>query len=317
ASVNNSHEVIVAVPITDRSSKTIVGVVRVTEARSVVDSHVFRAWAVMTAAAIAALLVAWAVASLLANKLARPLLRLASNAATLGDGGIVLGGPHTGINELDQLDAALTASSERLAALLARERAFSSDVSHQLRTPLTRLRLQLETLDNSEGSTAALGEVDGLQATIDHLLALSRDRLPVGEAMSVQDAVGAAATRWKARVGESRRLLQVDITPTLLPIRASRTAFDQILDVLIDNAVVHGLGTIELVARRIPGGVAVDVGNPGPAISANEHDKIFERGYGNGNGIGLALARSVAEADGGRLVLSSTAPPRFSLIYVT
>jgi signal transduction histidine kinase len=85
----------------------------------------------------------------------------------------------TGVPEADAIAAALDATAERLDALLTRERTFSADASHQLRTPLAALRIELEALelrgDAPEELDAALAQVERLQATIDTLLAVRRD----------------------------------------------------------------------------------------------------------------------------------------------
>ena len=98
--------------------------------------------------------------------------------------------------------------------------------------------------------------------------------------------------------------------------RGSATSVAQILDVLIDNALQHGHGDIDISQRRITGGGAVDVRDQGDRVAPSEAERIFERGHGAHHGIGLALARSIAEAEGGRLVLARAQPTMFSLILL-
>ena len=100
-------------------------------------------------------------------------------------------------------------------------------------------------------------------------------------------------------------------------MQASATSIEQILEVLIDNALNHGCGTIRVVSRRIGGGAAVDVADEGSSADAGTDEQLFTRGHGSDNGIGLALARSIADAEGGRLVVASRQPTTFSLVLLT
>jgi signal transduction histidine kinase len=103
---------------------------------------------------------------------------------------------------------------------------------------------------------------------------------------------------------------------TATTVRASATSIEQILDVLIDNALTHGTGTICVTSRRIGGGAAIDVADEGSAAGAGTDEQVFARGHGSNNGIGLALARSIADAEGGRLIIARRQPTTFSLILL-
>jgi signal transduction histidine kinase len=99
-------------------------------------------------------------------------------------------------------------------------------------------------------------------------------------------------------------------------VRASTTAVTQIVDVLIDNAVTHGRGSVTVNVRRTGPGVTLDVADEGPGID-QDVETVFGRGVSrsDGCGIGLALARSLAPAEGGKLLVRRAAPaPVFSLI---
>ena len=85
---------------------------------------------------------------------------------------------------------------------------------------------------------------------------------------------------------------------------------------LLENAIRHGRGAVTVATRQIPGGAAIDVADEGGVLDPTASERIFRRGEGKGTGIGLALARSLVEADGGRLVLSHQNPTTFSLILL-
>ncbi|MCU1504152.1 MAG: histidine kinase [Ilumatobacteraceae bacterium] len=318
-SFDHSGELLVyAAPVNERGTDAVAGAVRVAERDAHIDARIHRAWLIMAIAGLIALIIAWVVAAAQARRLARPITELAASAERLGAGGVVLGHDPTGVGELDLLGDTLASSSVQLAELIARERAFTADVSHQLRTPLTGLRLLIEAeVPEAQVRSELLDEVNRLQSTVEHLLALTRDQLPAASAHALGDVVADAQRRWSPRLAAAGRSLDVSIDPHIDAVHGSATALAQILDVLIDNAATHGRGVISLVARSAPGGAALEVTDEGEGIAAPEMGKIFERHHGAGSGIGLALARSLAEADGGRLLLTQLRPPRFSVLFPT
>lgn len=318
SSAHLDHELVLTVPITDRRSEATVGAVRVARELGSIDRQVRRAWFVMGAAAAAGIGGAWALARAQGERLAQPIIRLAAQADRLGRGEF---GPEpelSGIEEVDTVAATLVASSERLAATLARERAFSADVSHQLRTPLTGLRLQLERAERELGPSplvaGALDEVLRLEGTIEHLLALARDISHVTATLDVAAVLAGVDGRWSDRLAGQGRALRVDHQLALGPVHGSDGSVGQVLDVLVDNSTVHGAGTVTVRARPIVGGFVFEVEDEGPGIDETQTDLVFGRRHGSGHGIGLALARSIAEAEGGRLLLASAAPPRFLIV---
>ncbi len=318
-SFDHSTEVLVyAVPVNQHGSDAVAGAVRVAEPDAQIDGRVHRAWLIMVLAGVVALVIAWVVAAAQTRRLVRPISDLAVSAERLGAGGVVLGHDPTGVGELDLLGDTLASSSVRLAEMIARERAFTGNVSHQLRTPLTGLRLLIEgDVAEARVRSELLGEVDRLQSTVEHLLALTRDQVPAASSHPLADVVAGAQRRWTPRLAAAGRSLDVSVDAHLAPVNGSATALSQILDVLIDNAAVHGRGVISLVARAAPGGAALEVSDEGEGIAVAELGRIFERHHGTGHGIGLALARSLAEADGGRLLLTELSPPRFTVLLTT
>src|SRR3954447_8493733 len=130
------------------------------------DGRVHRAWLLIAALSLGGVLTAVALAALQARWLARPLEAIARRSAQLGDGDFSIRAGHFDVPEIDAIAQGLDSSAGRIAELVAREREFSANVSHQLRTPLTALRLRLE----EEELDAALAETDRLEATIAALL---------------------------------------------------------------------------------------------------------------------------------------------------
>jgi signal transduction histidine kinase len=98
---------------------------------------------------------------------------------------------------------------------------------------------------------------------------------------------------------------------------AAGNSIDQIVDVLIDDALRHGNGAVTVTARSLGGAVAIDVADEGSVADIVTDERLFQRGEGDGHGIGLALARSLATAEGGRLLLTNRHPATFTLFLPT
>jgi signal transduction histidine kinase len=202
-----------------------------------------------------------------------------------------------------------------LGALLERERAFSADASHQLRTPLTRLRLGLESalLDPAADREVALHDavsrLDALEQTVSSLLQLARDDSSRSERSDVAALVRDGEQRWADAAREQGRALSVRIDGAVPFAACGVLALRQVLDVLVDNALRHGEGAVVVTVREAGSGVAVDVSDEGAGLGP-EPERAFERRSADarGHGIGLALARSLTEAEGGRLVVTSPGP---------
>ncbi|MEN3359626.1 MAG: hypothetical protein V7637_3608 [Mycobacteriales bacterium] len=311
-------EVIVAVPVT--SGERVVAVVRAASPTSRVYLQIAVAWLGLTGLAVAAVAAGAVLARRQSRRLAAPLERLAEAAQTLGDGDFTIRPAPAGIAEIDAAGAALTRTAERLGDLVGRERAFSADASHQLRTPLTGLRLRLETAlergDLRPAVVAALETADRLERIVDELLALARDAPTARTPADLPALLGDAESHWHGPLAAAGRPLRVSIEPGLPGTRASAAATRQILDVLVANAAGHGAGAVTVTARDADTAVAVDVADEGGGVTVPA-DELFRRRTDRaaGHGIGLALARALAEAEGGRLLLAHPGPaPVFTLL---
>ncbi len=305
----------VAVPVTVDGQERMV--VRATSPRSEVYGRAGLVWLAMAGLAVLALGAVWALSRRFAARLARPLEELAGAALRLGDGDFSVRGPRSGVSEIDAVGAALDSTAARLGSLLDRERAFSADASHQLRTPLAGLRLELERALEDPGCdprtavVAGIAAADRLQDTIEDLLALARDTPRAAAVLDLDALLAEAHGHWRA----AGRELVIRRDPDVPPTAASTAAARQVLTVLLDNAAAHGRGTVTLVVRDAGGALALDVVDEGPPISAPEGDLFVRRSpRAGGHGIGLALARSLAEAEGGRLRLTRPSPPTFTLL---
>jgi signal transduction histidine kinase len=265
-----------------------------------------------------------ALAFVLSGRLAAPLRNLAATSRKLGEGDLSARAEHFGITEPDAVADALNDSAARIEALVEAEREFSANASHQLRTPLTALRMHLEELGSTAGSEpareeveAALEQADRLGATITELLALAR-RGRMGPRVDT-DAMELTRGRvevWRELFADAGRTVELVAEPDCTA-RVSPGALAQALDALLDNALRHGAGTTTVTVRRgRDAHVRVQVSDEGPGIEPGTERRIFERHVSlrGGTGVGLALARTLVEADGGRLELVVRRPPTFEIV---
>jgi signal transduction histidine kinase len=288
---------------------------------SEVGDRIRRAWLLIAGLAFGGVAAAVALALVQARRLARPLESLARTSARLGEGDFSTRAGRFSIPEVDALAHVLDASAERIAQLVGREREFSSNASHQLRTPLTALRLRLESLQSGGSADAeraeveaALVEVDRLETTIADLLAYARKER-AGDAIELDllDLARRHADTWGVLFRRAGRRLEVRGDGRAI-VTASPGALGQVLDVLLDNALEHGAGTTVVTVSADGPRLAVE--DEGTGVAAAAAPALFERGASDadGTGIGLHLAHVLASAEGGELRLAHASPPCFELV---
>ncbi|MCD0453003.1 HAMP domain-containing histidine kinase [Actinocorallia sp. API 0066] len=305
----------VAIPVVSEAG-VVIAVVRAQMSQWEAYGQIALTWLFMLGIAAAAVGLTWLLARAQARRLALPIEDLAVTATRLGEGDFSVRTRRSGIPEVDAAGACLDATAARIDGLIARERAFSADASHQLRTPLTGLKLRLEAAledpahDPGQTLTQAIATVDRLEDTIADLLALARGTPRQGDPLDVPALADEIERTWHRDL--AARPLRVTVEPDLPPSTASAAAVRQILTVLLDNAARHGSGTVTVTIRDASGALALDVADEG-AINADE--SLFDRApTREGHGIGLPMARTLAEAESGRLTLTSHSPTTFTLL---
>jgi signal transduction histidine kinase len=296
--------------------------VTVEESRSTVSQEIGRTLLVILAVALLAVLAAVALAVLQARRLTSPLTDLAETAERLGSGDPRPRHRRYGVPELDRIADVLDASAERIGRMLTAERRLAADASHQLRTPLTALSMRLEEIvatdDHEtvkEEATIALGQVERLTDVVQRLLTNSRDpRTGSAVDFELDEVIRQQVEEWRpAYQGEGRSM----VLSGARGLRAVGTpgAVAQVLATLIENALMHGAGTVTLHTRVTGNQAVVEVSDDGPGVPPDLGTRVFERSVSgrNSTGLGLAVARDLAEADGGRLELLQHRPPVFAL----
>lgn len=316
---SSNGELIAAVPVFDHGD--VVGVSRVSGSQSTLLWPVGFAWIGMIGLAGLALGAVWLLARRQAARMAQPLDQLTTAAQRLGNGDFSVRLPPVEYAEIDAVGSSLNRTAARLDDLLARERAFSAEASHQLRTPLTSLRLGLESALERPGEDArpalfqGLRSTERIERTVEELLSLARDTHTAVDALDVGALLAEARGQWSAQFEKQNRPLIVVVEPQTPLALASGAAVLQVLAVLLENALVHGAGPVQVTARDAGDAVGIEVADRGPGITLSDAELFTRRSpSATGHGLGLALARRLAEAEGGHLRLARPAPPQFSLL---
>ncbi|MFJ9340035.1 ATP-binding protein [Streptomyces sp. NPDC101733] len=294
----------------------------VEQSRSTVTKEVGRTLAVVGAVALLAVVAAVLLAVRQANRLASPLTDLAETAERLGSGDPRPRHKRYGVPELDRVADVLDSSAERIGRMLTAERRLAADASHQLRTPLTALSMRLEEITVTddletvrEEATIALTQVERLTDVVERLLTNSRDpRTGSAVPFDLDEVVKQQVEEWRPAYRSAGRAI---VRSGKTGVRAVGTpgAVSQVLATLVENALMHGGGTVALRTRVIGNQAVLEVTDEGPGVPPDLGNRIFERAISgrNSTGIGLAVARDLAEADGGRLELLQAQPPVFAL----
>lgn len=316
-SADLGHDIIAtAVPIQDAG--VVLGAVRITKSIQQVNDNVRNVTIGLLAIGLAGLGAGMLLAYGLAGSLSRPMTRLAEAAKRLGSGDLsTRAGSVRGAREIEELGRSFDEMAGRLERSAQAQREFVANASHQLRTPLTAMKLRLEGAiaeshepEVRERLEAADREVDRLSEIVDRLLVMARQvEEGTTSRVDVGDAIARASDRWSERASslDSRILVRGESGFA----RADPTDLDQILDNVLDNAIAYAPGEIVLGSSLSDGIVVVAVQDHGPGIPASDVHQVTERFYrgstapSGGSGLGLSIARQLAEKWGGSLEISS------------
>ena len=304
----------VAVPVL--SGNNVYGAVRLTYPEAVITDQVNAQLGLLALAALTAVILAGLVGYFLSSSIARALNQLRAVTEHFTEGVFSERADESrGATELRSLARSFNLMAERLHALLSQQRAFASDASHQLRTPLTALKLRLERarelaptdpVATATRLTAAEAEVDRLSDIIEGLLRLSRAEA-AEESLTRVDLVATARERiahWQPLADESNVRLEL-AAPAKAPILAIAIAPGQILDNFIDNAlaVVPCGSELEVTVTMNGTETTVSVLDRGPGLSEQDLTRAFDRFWRgrqnqHGSGLGLAIVAQLAAASG-------------------
>jgi signal transduction histidine kinase len=309
---------LVTVPVVHEGE--VIGAVRSSASRETVVDRVHQSWVRLAAIGLAVVLGAFVLAWILATTLSLPLGRLRDTAGQLGSGDLDARAPTDGPAELAQLGVSFNRMADALGSSMRAQRDFVANASHQLRTPLTGIKLRLEAI-RGEGGTAgenaakAEEELDRLEALVDDLLDLAGAATtpPAGTSVDLSRVVADAVERWQAPAGEAEKIVEQGRHEQAV-VFADPDDLAHVVDNLVENALRYtppgSRVTVESAAEN--GRASLVVADDGPGIPEEDRARIFERFYrgsngrrlGPGTGLGLAIVAELVERWDGELTLA-------------
>ncbi len=318
--VGRRHRWFAISPVRDPQTGELLGMLQAAPRSPPPSPPFLRLGLILTGVLVALGLLAWP----LARHISRPVERLTAASRRFGAGELGHRIELVGMQRADELFALSVAwneMAERIEKLVASQRELLANVSHELRSPLARMRVLLELLPKGEGEKERLQEVEGEIAELDRLVddVLTSSRLDMGSLpltktpLHVQELLETLAAEASSLPSVAGKELSVVVDPTLT-LAADRTLLRRAVWNLLDNAGKYGAPPLRLEAHAEGDEVRIAVVDNGPGLSPQERARVVEpfyrtsaarRGGALGVGLGLTLVSRIAAAHGGRLELAS------------
>lgn len=289
-------------------------VVRVRVAASLIHRGVHRAWAIVAAIGLAVVVLAVGLADRLARSIIGPMGELLSVTRQLQGGDLGARVTPAGPPEVAEVGVAVNELAGRIGELLEAEREGAADLSHQLRTPLTVLRLDAEGLPSPRDRQRIARDIDRLEQVVTQVIQESRQstRHDGRTGRGVCDlgvTVRQRVAFWSILATDQGRRCTVDVPPGAQPVGVSGTQMDVCIDALLNNIFAHtprGTPFVVEVAAASGRAWTLVVSDEGPGLPGN---RLPDRGAsgGSGTGLGLDIVRRTAEATGGRITAGRSA----------
>ncbi len=281
-------------------------VIRTTVESEELRNGVARAWAGIVALGVALMLASVVIARRLGRRVSQPVRDVAAVAHRLRDGDLSARASVHGTEETQELARALNGLAERTTELLAAERAVVGDLSHRLRTPVTALRLDAETVPDPALQSRLQGHIAVLQRTIDAIV--REARRPVRTDLSARcDAAEVVARRlafWAPLADDQGRSWRAEVPGGPLPVALAEDDLADLVDVLVDNVFAHTPeGTAVELGLTVVGEEAVlTVADHGPGFPSDAPGPEGRVERPGSTGLGLDIAARTASGAGGALV---------------
>jgi len=320
---------LVTVPVVHEG--LVIGAVRASASRESVVARVHRSWMRLAAIGLAVVAGAFLLAWFLATTVSRPLGRLRDTAQELGEGNLDARAPTEGPAELAALGVSFNRMAGALGSSMRAQRDFVANASHQLRTPLTGIKLRLEAI-RAEGGTAgeyaakAEEELARLEALVDDLLDLAGAATPpsAGTDVDLSALVEEAVERWQAPASDAEKTVAAGHHERAV-VFADPNDLAHVVDNLVENALRYTPpGThITVESDATDGRGMLVVADDGPGIPDEDRSRVFERFYrgsngrrlGPGTGLGLAIVAELVERWGGEVTLAEGPGTRIQVAF--
>jgi len=292
------------------SSGTI-AVVEVFVPEADVTRGVATAWLVLAAVGLGLIVGSVVFADRLGSRTIRPVVRLAGAAHRLGEGDLAVRVPEAGPGELRAAAVAFNAMADQVVQLLANERELAADLSHRLRTPLTVLRLNTESLGEGPAADQTRAAVAQLEREVDQIIRAAREQRTAQAVPAGCDAAEVVRERmafWSALAEDEGREVRTAGAEQPVRVPVARADLAAALDAMLGNVFRHTAeGTAFSVdVHSFDDAVIVLVSDAGPGVA--DPAAAVRRGHGDGGqgstGLGLDIVRRVAESTGGDVAIA-------------
>lgn len=301
--VSSGEDVLVAV----QGLKTGTAVIETFVPDSKLGQGVSQAWLLLSLTGVGLLALSLVVSAQLARSLLVQLRAVAQASELMADGDLSARAPYSGPPEVRQVSSGLNRLAARIGELLTRERETLADLSHQLRTPLTALRIDAESLRDEAERDQLTIDIDALTRTVNNIIREARRPSASGGRVAC-DAVQVVQERtqfWQALAEDQGRYMTVAIDTDWLPVRVPTQDLTACVDILLENVFAHTPEGVSFGVRltgRAGGGAWLVVADEGPGFGVGYSATRGSSGRGS-TGLGLDIARRIAEASGGSLTI--------------
>jgi two-component system OmpR family sensor kinase len=326
--VSNEHMLIYYHPVVQDGQTTYI--IQVARSLSERDRTLKSLTTTLFGAGLLTILIAFGVGWFLSGLTLHPIQRITQTARAIGDERdfsrrVSYSGPQDEVGQLastiNQMLTSLQKAYQQIEKALQLQRSFVADVSHELRTPLTTLRCNLGLLkrDPPAPSEEQADILDDMVDESDRLITMVNDLLFLARAdagtdfdqKQLQIKPIVEETIRQTRPIDPNRIINLDISSEL-EIIADRDAFKQVILIMIDNAIKHSEGIIDISAKSVNSRVNIQVKDYGEGISPEDIEHMFDRFYrpvnqavSSGFGLGLPIAKSLVEGMGGTINFNS------------
>jgi signal transduction histidine kinase len=303
---SNGREILVAV----QGLRGGTAVVRTFVDEAELTRGVHSAWLVLVILGVLLLALGVFVADRLARSMVRPVDELAAVSRRLASGDLDARARPSGPGEVRAVASALNQLAARIRELVWQEREAVADVSHRLRTPLTALRLDAESLRHPDDASRISGHVEILQREVTALIEDARSRDSRPGACDAAEVVGERTAFWSVLAQDQDRPMAVQTVPGPLPVAVGKAELAACLDALLGNVFAHtpdGTPYLVRLARAAEGGAHLLVEDEGPGFP---DATVVPRGASGARstGLGLDIARQTAQASGGSFTVTRANP---------